>query len=144
MAVRWSRVALPAALMPALAVTLTANVGAIVWSVCRSFTASRRFSDYGFIGRKQSDRLFSDDAATVTLKNMVRLGAGSPVGDRRRDRQRYRRDQGRPLTKSSEPAAGSRKAAADGLAIIRCTFSLLRGLGGRLVDFTTVPGIVQT
>jgi glucose/mannose transport system permease protein len=77
MAVRWSRVTPRAALMPALAVTLTAFVGAILWSVYLSFTASRRFPDYGFIGLKQYDRLFSDDAWTVSLKNMVILGAGS-------------------------------------------------------------------
>ena len=66
MALRWSRVAPQVALMPALAVTLTAFIGAILWSVYLSFTASRRFPDYGFIGLKQYDRLFSDDAWTVS------------------------------------------------------------------------------
>jgi hypothetical protein len=92
MAVRWSRVASPAALMPALAVTLTAFVGANVWSVYRSFITSRCFPDYGFIGRKRYGRLISDDAWTVSLKNTVILGAGSPVGDR----QRWRGDRVRP------------------------------------------------
>lgn len=139
MAVRWSRVASPAALMPELAVTLTAFVGAIVWSVYRSFTASR-FPDYGFIGRKQCDRLFGDDARTVTLKNMVRLGAGSPVGDR----QRWRGDRARPVAIPSDPATGPHQVGGDGLAILRCTFSRLSAPAAALVDFTTVPGIVQT
>src|SRR5439155_1710977 len=77
MAVRWSRVAPQAALVPALAVTLTAFVGAIIWSVYLSFTASRRFPDYALAGLKQYDRLFNDDAWTVSLKNTVILGVGS-------------------------------------------------------------------
>jgi glucose/mannose transport system permease protein len=63
--------------MPALAVTLTAFVGAIIWSVYLSFTASRRFPDYGLVGLKQYSRLFNDDAWTMSLKNMVILGVGS-------------------------------------------------------------------
>ena len=77
MAVRWSRVAPQAALIPALAVTLTAFVGAVVWSVYLSFTVSRRFPDYAIAGLKQYDRLFNDAAWVVSLKNMVILGVGS-------------------------------------------------------------------
>ena len=77
MAVRWSRVAPQLALTPSLLVTLAAFVGAIVWSVYLSFSASRRFPDYAFVGLKQYDRLFNDDAWTISLKNMVILGVGS-------------------------------------------------------------------
>ena len=55
MAVRWSRVAPQLALTPALAVTLTAFFGAIIWIVYLSFTASRRFPDYELVGLKQYD-----------------------------------------------------------------------------------------
>ena len=54
--------------MPALAVTLTAFVGAIIWSVYLSFTASRRFPDYSLVGFKQYDRLFNDDAWIISLE----------------------------------------------------------------------------
>ena len=53
MAIKWSRVAPQLALTPSLAVTLAAFVGAIIWSVYLSFTASRRFPDYTIVGLKQ-------------------------------------------------------------------------------------------
>ena len=77
MAVRWSRVTPQIALTPALVVTLVAFVGAILWSIDLSFTGSRRFPDYGFVGFKQYARLFDDDAWTTALKNMLTLGLGS-------------------------------------------------------------------
>ena len=46
MKIRWSRVAPQLALTPAVAVTLIAFFGAILWTVYLSFTASRRFPDY--------------------------------------------------------------------------------------------------
>jgi glucose/mannose transport system permease protein len=77
MAVRWSRITPQLALTPALAVTAVAFVGAILWSIDLSFTGSRRFPDYAFVGFKQYARLFDDDAWTTSLKNMVTLGVGS-------------------------------------------------------------------
>lgn len=77
MAVRWSKVAPQVALTPALAVTLIAFIGAILWSIYLSFSASRRFPDYNLIGFKQYVRLFNDDAWMVSLKNTVILGVGS-------------------------------------------------------------------
>lgn len=77
MAVKWSRVAPQIALTPSLAVTLTAFVGAILWSVYLSFSRSRRFPDYEFAGFRQYHRLFNDDAWAISLKNMVILGVGS-------------------------------------------------------------------
>ena len=77
MAVKWSRVAPQLALTPSLAVTLTAFVGAILWSVYLSFSASRRFPDYTIVGFKQYRRLFGDEAWLISLQNMVILGVGS-------------------------------------------------------------------
>jgi len=77
MAVRWSRVAPQIALTPALLVTAVAFIGAILWSIYLSFSASRRFPDYALVGLKQYSRLFNDDAWLTSLENMVILGAGS-------------------------------------------------------------------
>lgn len=74
---RWSRVAPRFALAPAGAVTLVAFVGSILWSIYLSFTASRRFPDYEFVGLKQYARLFSDPKWTGALWNMGILGIGS-------------------------------------------------------------------
>ena len=46
MAVRWSRAAPQLALTPAVAITLIAFFGAILWTIYMSFTKSRRFPDY--------------------------------------------------------------------------------------------------
>jgi glucose/mannose transport system permease protein len=77
MYVRWSRLSPQLALTPALVVTAIAFVGAILWTIYLSFTSSRRFPDYKLAGLKQYDRLFADDAWTMSLKNMVILGMGS-------------------------------------------------------------------
>ncbi|WP_395676456.1 carbohydrate ABC transporter permease [Inquilinus sp.] len=77
MAVRWSRLSPQIALTPAVAVTLVAFIGAIGWTVYLSFTGSRRFPDYGFIGWRQYERLFADDSWAMALKNVVILGIGS-------------------------------------------------------------------
>ena len=77
MALRWSRVAPQIALAPATIVTLTAFIGAILWSVYLSFSASRRFPDYAIVGFKQYQRLFNDSGWVVSLENMVILGVGS-------------------------------------------------------------------
>jgi glucose/mannose transport system permease protein len=77
MALRWSRAAPQIALAPATIVTLTAFIGAILWSVYLSFSASRRFPDYAIVGFKQYQRLFNDSGWVVSLENMVILGVGS-------------------------------------------------------------------
>jgi glucose/mannose transport system permease protein len=77
MALRWSRVAPQIALAPATIVTLTAFIGAILWSVYLSFSASRRFPDYAIVGFKQYQRLFNDSGWVISLENMVILGVGS-------------------------------------------------------------------
>ncbi len=79
MAFRWSRWSPQFALIPAVAVTLVAFVGAIVWTIWLSFTASKRFPDYTFMPDiwKQYSRLFKDAAFVISLKNMVILGVGS-------------------------------------------------------------------
>ena len=77
MAVRWSRVAPQLALTPAVAVTLIAFFGAIVWTVYLSFSASRRFPDYEIVGFKQYIRLFRDTTWLISLENVVIYGIGS-------------------------------------------------------------------
>ena len=77
MAIKWSRVAPQLALTPSLAVTLTAFVGAILWSIYLSFSASRRFPDYTLVGLKQYNRLFKDESWLISLENLVILGVGS-------------------------------------------------------------------
>src|SRR5690606_26948228 len=80
MVIRWSRWSPQLALLPALAITLVAFVGAILWTIFLSFTRSRRFpeylidwSDWG----RQYERLFKDDGWQTALKNLVILGLGS-------------------------------------------------------------------
>jgi glucose/mannose transport system permease protein len=77
MYLRWSKIAPQLALTPAVVVTAVAFVGAVLWTVYLSFTGSRRFPDYEFIGGRQYLRLFNDDAWKTSLENMVILGVGS-------------------------------------------------------------------
>ena len=80
MALRWSRVSPQLALTPALAITLVAFIGAIVWTIFMSFTRSRRFPEYFFDPTewaRQYERLFKDDGWAIALKNLVVLGLGS-------------------------------------------------------------------
>ncbi len=80
MALRWSRVSPQLALTPALAITLVAFIGAIVWTIFMSFTRSRRFPEYYFDlteWSRQYERLFKDDGWAIALKNLVVLGLGS-------------------------------------------------------------------
>ena len=77
MKIRWSRVAPQVALMPAVAVTLTAFAGAVLWTIYISFTNSKRFPDYAMTGMKQYFRLFNDELWIRSLQNMLILGFGS-------------------------------------------------------------------
>src|SRR5215471_793714 len=77
MKIRWSRVAPQVALMPAVAVTLTAFAGAVLWTIYISFTNSKRFPDYTLTGMKQYFRLFNDELWIRSLQNMLILGVGS-------------------------------------------------------------------
>lgn len=65
------------ALLPASVVTAVAFIGSILWTVYLSFTASRRFPDYAFVGWKQYIRLFNDDNWLVALQNMLLFGLGN-------------------------------------------------------------------
>jgi len=65
------------ALMPAVAVTLTAFAGAVLWTIYISFTNSKRFPDYAMTGMKQYFRLFNDELWIRSLQNMLILGVGS-------------------------------------------------------------------
>lgn len=79
MAIRWSRWSPQFALAPAVAITVVAFVGAIVWTIWLSFTASKRFPDYTLQADiwKQYTRLFKDAGWQIALKNLLILGVGS-------------------------------------------------------------------
>lgn len=51
MKIRWSKVAPQVALMPAVAVTLTTFVGAVIWTIYVSFANTKRFPDYSIAGK---------------------------------------------------------------------------------------------
>lgn len=79
---RWSRLSPQAALIPALAVTLVAFVGSIIWTIYLSFTRSRRLPEYTVDwsewGRQYS-RLMEDGAWQISLNNLIVLGLGSAL-----------------------------------------------------------------
>ena len=80
--IRWSRLSPQVALVPAVAVTLVAFIGAIFWTLWLSFTRSRRFPEYGIDWSewaRQYNRLFRDDGWQIALKNLVILGVGSTL-----------------------------------------------------------------
>lgn len=82
MAVRWSRWSPQVALAPAVAITLVAFIGAIVWTIFLSFTRSRRFPEYVIDfsdWARQYERLFKDAGWEIALKNLVILGLGSTL-----------------------------------------------------------------
>jgi glucose/mannose transport system permease protein len=73
----WSKLAPSVALMPAVSITVVCFIGATVWSVLISFTASRLFPEYELVGFKQFWRLFKNPLWLLSLKNVVFLGIGS-------------------------------------------------------------------
>ena len=82
MRLRWSRMAPQLALTPAVAVTLVAFIGSILWTIYMSFTRSRRFPEYGIDWSewgRQYERLFKDDGWTTSLQNLVILALGSAL-----------------------------------------------------------------
>lgn len=82
MAVRWSWASPRIALIPALAITVVAFFGAILWTIWISFTKSRRLPDYQLNWEdltKQYDRLFGDNAWATSLQNVVVLAIGSAL-----------------------------------------------------------------
>jgi glucose/mannose transport system permease protein len=82
MAFRWSRWSPQLALVPAVAVTAIAFVGAILWTVYLSLTRSRRLPEYEINWAewgRQYDRLFKDDSWTISLQNLIILGLGSAL-----------------------------------------------------------------
>ncbi|MHA6297140.1 carbohydrate ABC transporter permease [Devosia sp. CAU 1758] len=79
---RWSRISPQAALVPAVAVTLVAFVGSILWTLYLSFTRSRRLPEYGIDWSewgRQYDRLFRDAGWEISLRNLIVLGLGSAL-----------------------------------------------------------------
>jgi glucose/mannose transport system permease protein len=79
---RMSRVSPQLALAPAVAVTLVAFAGAILWTIYMSFTRSRRFADFAIDPdgwSHQYERLFADAAWATSLRNLIVLAAGSAL-----------------------------------------------------------------
>lgn len=79
---RWSRLSPQAALIPALAVTLVAFVGSIIWTIYLSFTRSRRLPEYTVDWSewgRQYARLMDDGAWQISLSNLIVLGLGSAL-----------------------------------------------------------------
>jgi glucose/mannose transport system permease protein len=82
LALRMSRLSPQLALAPAVAVTLVAFAGSIVWTIAMSFTRSRRFPVFAVDPdgwSHQYERLFADDAWTTSLKNLFILAVGSAL-----------------------------------------------------------------
>ena len=82
MSVRWNWVSPRIALIPALAITVIAFFGAIIWTVWISFTRSRRFPDYAIDladWTRQYERLFGDNAWQTALQNVFVLALGSAL-----------------------------------------------------------------
>ena len=80
MNIRWSRWSPQLALTPAVAITLVAFIGAIIWTIYMSFTESKAFAPYGIDWEnwtRQYDRLFRDKGWGISLRNMLVLGIGS-------------------------------------------------------------------
>jgi glucose/mannose transport system permease protein len=78
--IRWTRWSPQLALIPAVAITLVAFIGAIFWTIWLSFTRSRRFPEYGIDWTdwaRQYDRLFRDGGWEISLRNLIVLGLGS-------------------------------------------------------------------
>jgi glucose/mannose transport system permease protein len=73
----WSRLVPSFALMPAVSITVVCFIGATIWSILISFTASRLFPEFEFVGFKQFLRLFKNPLWMLSLKNVVILGIGS-------------------------------------------------------------------
>lgn len=79
---RWSRLSPQAALIPAVAVTLVAFVGSIIWTIYLSFTRSRRLPEYTVDWSewgRQYARLMEDGAWQISLSNLIVLGLGSAL-----------------------------------------------------------------
>lgn len=82
MNIRWSRLSPQLALAPAVLIASVAFAGSIAWTIYLSLTRSRRFPDYEIDWTewtRQYDRLFSDGAWIIALKNLLILGIGSTL-----------------------------------------------------------------
>lgn len=64
------------ALSPTILVTLVVFVGCIVWTVAISFTASRSFPEFTFVGFDQYEALFKSSRWIIALRNMLIFGVG--------------------------------------------------------------------
>jgi glucose/mannose transport system permease protein len=82
MTLRWSKLSPQIALSPAVAVTLVAFIGSILWTIYLSFTRSRRVPEYTIDfadWSRQYQRLFQDAGWDIALTNLIVLGVGSAL-----------------------------------------------------------------
>jgi glucose/mannose transport system permease protein len=82
MALRWGKFAPQMALVPAVAITMVAFVGAIGWTVLLSFTRSKRLPEYTIDWTnwtRQYERLFKDDSWSIALSNLIFLALGGAL-----------------------------------------------------------------
>lgn len=82
MNLRWSRWSPQLALTPAVAITLVAFLGSMVWTIYLSLTRSRRFPEYEIDWTewgRQYGRLFRDKGWEIAIQNLVILGVGSTL-----------------------------------------------------------------
>jgi glucose/mannose transport system permease protein len=68
------------ALIPSWLIVIFAYIGTIVWSIRISFTSSRIFPEYDFVGWKQYDRLFHTYRWTISVENLAIFGVIFIIG----------------------------------------------------------------
>ncbi|MBL4813614.1 MAG: sugar ABC transporter permease [Rhodobacteraceae bacterium] len=82
MGLRWSRITPQLAMLPAVAIMVTAFLGSIGWTIFMSFTRSRRLPEYVIDWDRpfrQYERLFGDAGWNISLNNLVVLAFGSAL-----------------------------------------------------------------
>ena len=68
------------ALLPCWLIVLVAYLGTMLWTVVLSFTSSRSFPTYDFVGVMQYERLFRTSRWLVSLENLFIFGVLLIVG----------------------------------------------------------------
>jgi glucose/mannose transport system permease protein len=73
----FSRHAATLAVLPVFGIALFFYFGSALWSVAMSFTASKFFPDYTFVGLRQYERLLGDSLWQLSLQNLGLFALGS-------------------------------------------------------------------
>lgn len=77
---RLTRLGAQIALLPTWLIVLFAYIGTVAWTIRISFTSSRIFPNYDFVGLKSYDRLFSTQRWMVSVENVAIFGLIFIVG----------------------------------------------------------------